>query len=790
MKPKKICVPAVHIFACTDWGGGGGGEGMAWLASAVMDGFHQKGTKISIRFKRNLFWLQTVTNKQKHDISPYPGPTPKMTVVLLCVQLEGLLQRVDQLSSQLAARQGSATLSAGMDQVQPPSPSGQVDVSHEIKEKLSQLDIQINVLEKALAEVSTEPAGGSPSSSEVTVSSQDSRMVISRLKELRQKLDTAGKEMTDIVRSSPNPVGALSNQQALVSRLDDCSHKLGKLSLMVQEEGAGSLGAGNPGHNPSPSSEGLGNSAGCPDVMESSASSMARCMQEIVERIQEIGEQLDCLEDEAEDSDDEEGEATTVEDVRERLANLCEYVKQHSRFSNYDWRMMQLLTAQKAVISKDRLESLGPDSTNSKNKLQAYADRLSLEALILVEMSHLLENKETEEEEEQDPVMRELSVLNSKVLSLHQKLDRELRTLCVTGASADVLRVQADIMAEKIMVEGHLCSTGFCKDSHLSKEDAKEEEEKKAQPKLLAAEAIMRSQLDSYIGQNLDKTCDELWSSASHLTTRSLVQGELTFALNSLKNQLAESPHITQSASSVRDFSVDRLKERHKAVMDVAQVYQEKMIQALAIIISKESEEMTIVEGPENVLDAVCSEVSTIMEKHIQRYKEKVRGASDTQTAHRWDMMVNQLRADREVVMTAIRQEHATYASHPESENKVEVPFQSLDSSINNFGEIMSLRSILCAHLNFLLELLKLGDTTLLAEMEVEEEEEEEAGEEEEEDDDHRALQKGLCSFVHSLAEALQSEARSKQSQVNKMLTGGSQVYHHTALSLVSLLFL
>ena len=295
--------------------------------------------------------------------------TPKkVTVVLLCVQLEGLLQRVDQLSSQLAAKQDSATPLAGMDQVQPLSSPGQMDVSLEIKEKLSQLDVQINVLEKALAEVSTEPAGGSPSSSEVTVLSQDSRMVISRLKELRQKLDTAGKEMTDIVRSSPNPVGALLNQQALVSRLDDCSHKLGKLSLMVQEEGAGGLSAGNPGHNPSPGSEGLNNSAGCPEVMESSASSMARCMQEIVERIQEIGEQLDCLEDEAEDSDDEEGEATTVEDVRERLANLCEFVKQHSRFSNYDWRMMQLLTAQKAVISKDRLESVGPDSADSKNK--------------------------------------------------------------------------------------------------------------------------------------------------------------------------------------------------------------------------------------------------------------------------------------------------------------------------------------------------------------------------------------------------------------------------------------
>ena len=696
--------------------------------------------------------------------------------------MEGLLQRVDQLSAQLVTKHSTSTLQARLDQA--PSTSGQASVSREIEQQLRRLDSGISVLEKALDTMPAEAAAaaGIPSTSRSAAPPSYSQVVVSRLKELRQKLDSTGKDLKDILKdlprassssSSSNPAGASSEQQALVSRLDDCSQKLGKLSLMVgeEEDGAGGRGGSNPGHSPGHNAEGCdGKPAGCPDLMESSASSMARCMHEITERIQEIGEQLDCLEDEAEDSDDEEGEATTVEDVRERLANLSEFVKQHSRFSNHDWRMLQLLAAQKAVISKDRLETGGSDSadTDGKNKLQAYADRLSLESLILVEMSHLLERKESEEEEE-DPVMHELNVLNSKVLSLHQKLDRELSTLCVTGASADVLRVQADIIAEKIMVEGHLYSAGFCQDSHLSSEEAKVEKEKKAHPKLLAAQAIMRSQLDSYIGQNLDKSCDELWSSASHLTTRSLVQGELSFALGSLRKQFTDSPHITASANGVRDFSFERLKERHRAVMDVAQVYQDKMIQALAIIISKESEEMTIVEGPENVLDAVCSEVSTIMEKHIQRYKEKVRSARDPHTARRWDMMVNQLRADREVVMTGIRQQHAAYASDPEGEDEVDVPFQSLDSSINNFGEIVSLCSILSAHLNFVLELLKMGNTSLLAEMEEEEGHEEEG---ENNEGDHRALQKSLSSFLHSLAEALQSEALSKQSQVHKILTG------------------
>ncbi|KAL8603572.1 hypothetical protein ACOMHN_022524 [Nucella lapillus] len=674
-------------------------------------------------------------------------------------QMERLLRRVDQLSTQLAPQHSSA--SAPVCPNIPPS-------SQEIGQQLIHLDTCIHQIEKTLAEGCTlpgsTPGGANPGSS--TPAGGESR-VMCRLKDMNHQLENTSKDLKDLVKdlpvSGPNSSSSLTSQQmALASRLDGCSHTLDRLAHTVQ--------GSNP-HNPNggdnPSQGGCGGAGGCPDVMASCASSMERCMQEVIERIQDIGEQLNCLEDGAEDSDDDEEDVTTIDDVREHLAGLCEYVKQHSRFSDHDWRLMQLLSAQKAVISKDRLASLGSDSPDGLDKLQAYADRLSLESLILVEMSHLLQRDSEEQGEERDPVMREVSVLDSKVLDLYQKLDREMRTLCVSGTGADILRVQADIMAEKILVEGQLCSSAFSQDAHLTEEEAKEELEKKAHPKLLAAEAILRSQLDSYIGHNLDKSCDELWSSASHVTTRSLVQGELTFALNSLKKQV-DSLHCSQPGLSARDFSFQRLKDRHKAVMEVAQAYQDKMIQALAIIITKESEEMTIVEGPENVLEGVCSEVSTIMEKHIQHYKEKVRAASDTHTAHRWDMMVNQLRADREVALTGIRKQHTAYANDPDSKTSNEVPFQTVDSSINNFGEIMAQCSILCAHLDFIVELLKMGDTSLLGEMQAGDEDE--RGEEEN-DDDHRALRRGLSTFVHNLAEALRAEAQSKQCQVTKMLT-------------------
>ncbi|XP_076462124.1 uncharacterized protein LOC143294629 [Babylonia areolata] len=398
-------------------------------------------------------------------------------------------------------------------------------------------------------------------------------------------------------------------------------------------------------------------------------------------------------------------------------------------------------------------------SANSMNKLQAYADRLSLEALVLVEMAHLMEKKSSENV--QDPMLREVALLNSKVLSLHQKLDQEMTTMNVTEASADVLRVQADIIAEKIMVEGDLCSTTISASQKPREEATKEDSSNTAEPKVLAAEAIMRSQVDAYIGHHLDPSCDELWTSPSYLTTRSLVQGELTCALSLLKQQFTDCAHLSSSATGVRDVYLQRLKDRHRAVMEVAEVYEQKMTQAFAAIIFRDSEDLTIMEGSDSILDTVCSEISSVMEQHIQQCKVKVRSAHDTLTAQRWDTMVNQLREDRDRVLAGIRRQHAALARCPGSERKVEIPCQSLDSSISSFGEIMSLRSTLSTHLHCLLEQLKTGDSGLVQVMEEEEEEEE----------GQQILQQRLCSFVHGLAEALQEQAEGRQTQVQHMLT-------------------
>lgn len=676
------------------------------------------------------------------------------------------MRRVDQLSSQLANSNSTAALQAKLGVTAHHSVN--TSMSTEIENQLSQLDNEISSMEKALAEKTA--SNSLAAESRMSLSPQDSQCIMSRLKEMKEQLELTNSGLKEIlcdVVSSPGvEFQEASKQQSLMSHIDGCGRKLGKLANMIQEEGDFA--------QTSRVSAGSCSGGGCPGFKDSGASSMAQCMCEVKERIQEIGELLDSLEDNAEDSDNEEGETTTVDDVRERLSSLCEFVEQHHTFSTYDWRLMQLLNAQKVEISKTRAQQsdAGDGVTDAQDKLHDYANRLSLEALILVEMAHLLEQKavenkeESEEEEEHDPLLKMVGGLSLKLLSLHQKLEQECRTLQVENVVSDVLAMQADLIAEKILMEGVLFSGTFGHNLNLN-----EEKDKKVQHKLLATEALMRSQLDAFIGKNLDKACDELWSSASHLTLRSLVQGELTFALNCLKKRLSDCTLDRESKDCVKNLFIERLKERHKLVMGISKAYEDKIIKALAIIISKESEEMTIVEGPENVLDTVCSEVSTIMEKHIQQYKEKIRSAKTTESAHQWDKVVSQLRLDRESVVAGIREQHAAISAKFNEENSLEVPFQSLDSTINNFGEILSLRSVLTAQLSFIDELAKVGDTALLDDIEEEEEEDASDGEA----GAQRTLHKGLVSFMHNLTTCLQREAGSRQDQAVCLLSSKGQ---------------
>ena len=53
-------------------------------------------------------------------------------------------------------------------------------------------------------------------------------------------------------------------------------------------------------------------------------------------------------------SEDEDEEPSAVEEVREKLASLAEFIEQHANFSGSDWELLRLMTLQKQHFDKEK----------------------------------------------------------------------------------------------------------------------------------------------------------------------------------------------------------------------------------------------------------------------------------------------------------------------------------------------------------------------------------------------------------------------------------------------------
>ena len=652
-------------------------------------------------------------------------------------QIVELIGRVDGLSEKIVNVQSDSVTQFQATPLPTQSLPQECDSSVKmIAQQLNELESRIASLEQQAENLQQTSA----SVSEGSASSLGSSNLLAQLGKVKTQLEEAAGKLKTLSSVLPSE---------LQGKVESCKERIGTLStsLQMSSDGASTVS----------SSEAAAASAG-----------VSSCLHEIREQVREIGEQLDSLEEGDEDSDSEDdGEQTTVEDIRDKLAHLTEYIEEHSKLSTSDWSLLRLMTLQKASVdpSTEAKEPMETDSESSEEKVKVYADKVCLEAVLLYEMAHILQTKDCLSPE--DSVCREIDCLNGQLMGLHQKLDMEMKTMHFEEPQADLLSSYVELMAEKILINGQIFADSFDQRSHLGKVTV--EASSSVQPVILATEALVRSQIDSFISSNMDNSVNEIMSLPTHLSLRSVVQSELTFALQQLKSKLQKNPQVLQPGPTNYKFSFERLLDRQKKVFASIENYERQLTNSLAVIIFKESEEMTIVEGPESVLEAMCSDLSTIMETHIQFYKEKCRSVLDTHSAHKYDLTVNELRQCRESVLLAIKSQHEAYAKDPVSvrDSSRDIPVQSLDNTISNFGEILSLKAIVAANCNFLRELLKMGNA-VLSELELEQDDVSE---------DNLNIEKGLTTFVNTLTEVLKTEALSKAS-VSRQILSGSLLSH------------
>ncbi|XP_067672878.1 uncharacterized protein [Haliotis asinina] len=643
-------------------------------------------------------------------------------------QLEQVIKKADMLSAQVGVR-GGGRLSQSSSHETIPS-----DLSANIEQQLNNLEQKLLLVEKSITDNETKASSGTvktQSSSRLSLSPGDSQNIVQKLKEMKAQLEKSNSHLSSIAKSitintDKMDTSETAGAESLQSRIDKYGKKIDSLASKI-EQGSKQM-SGNP--------HGVGGPQDSAAVDE--------CFREIKEKLQEINEQLDGLEEDS-DSDDEEQEQITVEDVRERVANLMGYLEQHSNMTQADWNILGML--QRQLVSSDKTTT-STEELSSGDKLLLYSDRLAMEAVILQEMSVLLSDEYGDEN--RDTVLKEIDAHNCHMLLTQQMIEKETQSMHIERKE-DVMRSYACLLAEKIVLEDQLLSPAV--DQNESMED--DSSLGLSRPRVLAKEALIRSQLDAHINNCLEKSLNVLDPVSTHMITKSLIQGELTYALNTIKETLVSFDRQggVDMCKKRRDFLYRQMKARERVLVNLVEEYQVQMVKSLAVIIAKEGEEVTVFEGAESVLEDVCSEISTVMEKHIQSHKENVRYAEDTETAHKHDLIVDTLRADREKVLAAIRLEHTNYASQEEPRSDdVELPLQSVDTTIENFGQIMVQNAVMKATSVFVSELYAKEDLSL----DVDSSDDESVVSEFEAD-------KSINIFVKSLSGILAKEASSKR---------------------------
>ncbi|XP_050391694.1 golgin subfamily A member 4 isoform X1 [Patella vulgata] len=639
-------------------------------------------------------------------------------------QLESMMKRVETLTTKLDQVKNPAQTNPSKVK---PSKTQQHDLfgmSQEVEKLLDELDSKFEEVEKNIAKGTSPPTADQKNKkSRMSVSPDE---IIGQLKQMKVQLDHTNVKLKDISEELTPKKSAKPEHGSgthLQKRLSEYGQKIDTMTNNLEKTSIESDDVGN-----------IGQSDGQEIAFED-------CLTEIRERIVEIGEQLDAIEDDSSESESEEDEdETTIDDVREKLSNLLEFVQEHSKLSSFDWKVLDKMTRQHSAIMRSKATK--QETVTREDRLKLYADRVSIEAVILGEMATLLQNKYTDTPS--NPLFNEMNNLNNLILVLHQQLDLESRHLTFENRVDDVLSSYADILAERIVLESDLCD--------------KQCVASKGQVTMLAMEGLTRSQIDCQINETLNRPLNELESVSSHIVSRALIQGELTCALQKVKKHVNTSIGSSAQQQIQKEYGFQQLKSREGTVLDFCEQYENKMVEALALIVARQADELTIEQGPVSVLEAVCSEISTIMEKHIQSYKQKIRTANETQTAHKFDMIVSRLRSDREMVLNDIKKRHDHYTELLAKDEDIDEPqvlFQSLDNTINSFGEILSKKAIILAISSFVSEMYEAKDLSVY-----------------EEDDERDSISstadvdRGVRFFMRNLSDYLQQESLSKQNIV------------------------
>ena len=438
--------------------------------------------------------------------------------------------------------------------------------------------------------------------------------------------------------------------------------------------------------------------------------------------------------------------AKDLKEVQERVRHLLEFVAQVDKLGENDWDIAGKIAKQEMKFQHllaNRERATRNSHLKYEDKLQLYADKLAFEAMILGQMGILIQRQQIGNMYK-DTLLREIHEANLQTLELERLVDSTSRGMTKADQDKDLVSSYASILAEKIVLEGQLATGAMVQDVEASENiEILSSLQVEETPSVLATEIFLRSQVDASVNEQLKKLSENMDSVSNHIVTKALLQGEITHALQIVKQKFKNQTPADDLSSLVkneRQFAYDQLSGRQRMILDIVSETEPVIMTTLIQLIE-------YTQGPTApTLDSVCDIISGKINKAKEQYQESLQTA-DASAKSKIEHIISHLEAELEDVITIFREEYQCYVQTASPDIDTNVLKFSADTLAADLAGIFVQKAVIEGTFAYVSEVyMSQPDVTVSNLMEPLEQEGE-----------------GLSGLAKSLGQILLTEAANKQ---------------------------
>ena len=295
--------------------------------------------------------------------------------------------------------------------------------------------------------------------------------------------------------------------------------------------------------------------------------------------------------------------SSTIESLRDRLREILKEVEDVSKE-----------TAERMKEEKMEIH-LDLDST-----IKIFAEKLSLEALVIGEMATLLRSSQNDVISDRENHLCKIQFANKHILDLEQKIDLmqssnnniEDPSLERTKSS---LQAYSELLTERMVVHAQILAS--LENNKYGDESDKDAASSQVFSSKLAQEAMFRSKLDLPI---YSATSSKDYEQALSLASKVLVQGELAFTMNKLRERMSNTMTDQERIDLLEqelELAEHRLHDRENNLAESVQSFISAKTAQFAEIWLQENQSNETVDSPEKELEEMLNKHAKVFEKQI-----------------------------------------------------------------------------------------------------------------------------------------------------------------------------